>query len=369
MSLYTGSTSRPTFFNAYIPKKILLRVDWIIPTIIHILLIFAILWILICLIFYGVKTKKWVRSKRNKTDQMNVGIIYSAVVACAMASLLYTATNLVYSNIGFQDQLSDLCDSMADIVVVLYGFVLFSVGAFLWFRQRVFYNNFLLKADYNKIIRVFSSSSIIFIFGGGIGALVVNTLPDNHIGSADGCLYRPDDSLRVVYWISIIAALVFGQATLLGLFIYALKQSNDSGITVNSLAKEKSNVPPQCNSNHDDDNNISHHNCSQTNYESSDAQVHNQTKTVNKIMKKTFIFALLSTFLDIFGQIFIHYITDPDGNRRTSIAVGSVNAFLNLLLLVLSLVKYKEILTSLCYSSSPSRSHADLESKRTQSST
>ena len=363
MSLFTGSTSRPTWFSSYIPQKILLRVDWIIPTIIHILLIFAILWILISLLFYGVKTKKWTRSKRTKTDQMNVGIIYSAVVVCAVASLLYTATSMVYNNVGFQDQLSGLCDSMADIVVVLYGFVLFSVGAFLWFRQRVFYNNFLLNANYNKIIRVFSSSSIIFIFGGGIGALVINTLPDDHIGSADGCLYQPDDSLRVMYWISFISVLVFGQATLLGLFIYALKQSNDSGLTVNSLAKEKSNVPPQCNSNHDDVNNTSHHNCSQTNFESSNAQVYNQTKTVNQIMKKTFIFALLSTFLDIFGQIFIHYITDPDGNRRTSIAVGSVNAFLNLLFLVLSLVKYKEILTSLCCSLSPSRPNADLESR------
>ena len=359
MSLYTGSNS--TFFGAYIPKEILLRVDWIIPTIINILLIFAILWILISLIYYGVKTKKWARSKRTKTDQMNVGIIYSAVVVCAAASLLYTATNLVYSNVGFQDQLSDLCDSVVDIAAVLYGFVLFSVGAFLWFRQQVFYNNFLLNANYNKIIRVFSSSSIIFIFGGGIGALVVNTLPDDHIGSADGCLYRPDDSLREIYWISFISVLVFGQATLLGLFIYALKQSNDSGLTVNSLAKEKSNVPPQCNSNHHD--NTSHHNCSQTNYESSEAQVHNQTKTVNQIMKRTFIFALLSIFLDIFDQIFIHYITDPDGNRRTSIAVASVNAFLNLLFLVLSLVKYKEILTSLCYSVSLSRPNADLESR------
>lgn len=365
-----------------VPSNVLLKVDWIIPVTVHILLIGINIWILLSLLYYGRKTKRWNRTKKKSSDQFNMGAIYTSVVGCATVCLVYIISNLVYINVGFYPDSSKVCDSMADAVVGLYAFVLMSVGVFLWLRQRTFYNNFLLNADFSKCIRVFSSTSIVLIIGGGLCALVINTIPNDHIWSPDGCLYRPDNDLRIAYWVSIVVAILFGQSTLLGLFIYALKQSqsessntNDSfsGDTVNDgvstpysgatpsrggVATSKQSIPSTYSA---------RRNRFKSTSQSSYSQADKQAKAVHEILKKTFIFAVLSTLSDIFFQVFIHYLTDPQGNRRISITLGTLNAFVHLIFMILSFVKCKTILTSLCCSLL--MSDQELESGRIKSST
>jgi len=232
---------------------------------------------------------------------------------------------------------------------------------FLWLRQRAFFANRLLNVNYNKKVRFFSAVSIIIIFTAGSSVLIFNAYPDDHYSSLDGCLYMPDDSLRIGYWISILIVIIFGQVTLLGLFVYALTQT--SGVNGGLLTQLKtlcyckqssrqhmqqkkiqlensfSEISGHINTNTSHSSNLTPHN--------SRSHSSNAGK-IRIILRKTLIFAIISILGDIIIQIFIHYITNPDGHRRFSVVVGNINTILNLLLLVFSFTEYREMLSSLC---------------------
>lgn len=335
--------------------------DWIFPVSVNFVLMIITLWMLISLIHYGFKTRKW--SQAGHSDKLNAGLIYTSVIVCAGTCMIRYAISLVYMNIGFGVESNDLCDTVADTAVCLYALVLFSVYLFLWFRQRVFYKTYVVKSSFSNLFSLFSSGSIGVIFVAGICAALLNILPDNHRSSVSGCIYTPDEAQRIGYWISVAVAVFLGQVVLLGLFVYPLRKifSLCSPISIFSHPKEQGKqkirrsrkigqyqAPIRPNiitvtGDSSNDNQASHFVI-----KLSPSFRRATAMRVSQILRRTLVFAILSLSSDIFLLVFSNYIVKAEGNRRIPSMIYDVNSFLNLLLVVLSFVQYKKMLTSFC---------------------
>ena len=266
--------------------------------------------------------------------------------------MMLLTINFAYLNVGFSSVIerSLTCEVIADTAVALYGVVLFLVALFLWFRQRVFYQNKMLNMDYNKCVHVLSSISIIMVLAGAIAALVINILPRNRHSSPNGCIFKIGDQ-RIFHFLSVVIVIVLGQLMLAALFAYALIKTNS---LINPTPMSKLSHNPSRNrdsiANSTDYtlvvNGVS--TLEQSPSQSLRYQENNttQSKGVRIILQKTLTFAIISTAADIFIQTLIHFLTEPTGHRRVVTTASNVNAFLNLVFLLLSFAQYKKILLS-----------------------
>ena len=344
------------------------QLDWIIPVAVNVVLTISTFWLLIALIDYGRKTGKWRNIQATNSDKLNAGLVYTSVIICASACMVRYCISLLYMNIGFGEDSSFQCDSIADAAVFFYALVLFTVYFFLWLRQRVFYSTYIVKSAFSKIFSFFSSASIGFIFAAGVGAAILNILPINHRSSAYGCIYTPDESQRIGYWISVAVAIFIGQAVLLGLFIYPLQRifnlchpacSATNGGRIrkeeNVSFKQTSQKQPSRQRRKIQSNIIT------ITTSSSNESIHRDsviklspafrrttTNLVSRILRRTFVFAVLSLSTDIFLLVFSNYIVQTHGHRRVPSMIYDINSFLNLILVILSFVQYKEMMTSPC---------------------
>lgn len=332
--------------NSTLSGNYMARADWIIPFTINVILLILTLWILIALIHYGIVTGKWQSTQTTKSEILNVGRIYSSVVACAVACLAYYINHIVYLNIGYEEEQDELCDSVGDAAISIYGVILFTGSTFYWLRQRVFFSNNMLNANYNKFVQVLSLSSIVIVIGGGLTVLIINCIPDNRTSGPEGCTFKPKDENRTSYWIPILAIILLAQVMLLGLLFYALKKTNKK--RMRSKSKQfQGTSQVDCNSEtiNSVDNSVALRNRSATSAKTIKKKRSSRC-TVRSILRKTILFAILSFLAEIFNQIYIHYIASPTGHRRHVTTLGNLTAFSNLIFIILSFLQYKKIFMS-----------------------
>ena len=124
-----------------------LQYDWsyfaALPT--AIILAVTDLWMLISLIHYGIKTGKWRRMQKNRTESLNSGLIYTSVIICASLCLVYHLVIVFNYFNGYDMNNNQSCDSISDFKQSVYALVVFSVNIFLWLRERVLYTKKLIK--------------------------------------------------------------------------------------------------------------------------------------------------------------------------------------------------------------------------------
>ena len=332
------------------------QADWIVPMAVTSFLVVATLWILISLIFYGIKTNKWKKMNFNNYEKLNAGLVYTSVVICAVLCLVRLGINLVYMNVGFSEKRrNQLCNSLFDAMGVMYGMVILATYVFLWLRQRVFYVNRMLNIIYNNMVRLFSAFSIFVIVTCGVCVLIFSTIPNDHFSSPDGCIYKPDRRLFIGYYASIVLFIFVGNAVLFGLFTHGLRKANE--------------VPPpfrsRGNQNSFDLNAESGESSRNKNMQYPTGTIvrmvngrrsirlvtHNTpvptSDLVKTVLKKTFFFAVVSVACDISLQVLLYF---TNVHRRTVTTLFNVNAFLNVLFIIFSFVQYKKMLFSPCYS-------------------
>ena len=343
----------------------------IVPNAIVTCMLILTLWITISLIHYGIKTGKWrPLKKHNQVDKLNIGHIYTSIVVCGLVVEFYNVVALVYINTGFTTGnhqtkvLNDYCDSLSDLAYSTYAITIFITAIFLWLRQRIFFQNRLLNVNYNKCVKVLSFFSLFFILSTAIGTLVFQVIPNDHIATMDGCVYEPNEDLKIVYWASMITVAVLYQSLFLGLFVYAIKTAhswkNNVGVCDEfdrnghqELRRSASSVGKKQNvevSNFSasglfaDENGVSANNLPDLRKrETAIAQ------KIRSILIKTFAVAVAITMLDFLMVVFISFVSKPKQHRRYSVMFASFNAFLRLLLIVLSFSPWKKMLTSLCW--------------------
>ena len=385
------------------------RIDWAIPVTINAVLTTVTIWILISLIHYGIKTKKWRNVRQSNHEKLNAGAVYASVLVCSIMCLLRYAVSMTAMNTGFGINKNEICDKVADFAYCSYALVLFTVAAFLWFRQRTFFINNMLNVSYKVWTKILSFLSIFLIAGLWIFVLIYNTTPMSYRSTKKGCIYQPDKNIKTFYWMIAAGGIVAVHLGLVGLFAYALlrvkatiplnlkirKRFSSTSSKTSSRESRKSiqtesisiaYTEAQQNPSSPKDKQTFPLSVIETRRQSVNSKflpikrsekvsmtefvpvlptkAHHTTRTTTKtktnlkttaresnskkiktILTKTFIFALVSILCDVFIQVFANYIIDPRGHRRLSHMVFDINSFLNLIFIVFSFDTAKQMLT------------------------
>ena len=323
------------------------QVDWIIPVAINIILTVITIIILISLIHYGIKTRKWQNIRRSDHEKLHAGAVYGSVLLCSVMCVFRYASSMAAMNTGFGIGKNQLCDRIADLAYCSYALVLFCIGSFLWLRQRIFFVNNMLNVSYKVWIKVISFSSFFLLIGLSLFVIIYNIAPLTYKSTKQGCIYKPNDDVKDVFWLIGSGVLVVFHFGLLGLFAYALLS-----------VKSNRNNENRCKYNKNDKrwNSIKSVMVVSTIAQQERNSKTNKKMKVNKmetsnfrkiklLLIKTLVLAILSILADIFIQIFANYIIDPNGHRRWSHMIFDINTFINLMFLVFSFNTAKQMLT------------------------
>ena len=330
------------------------ELDWIFPVVVNVTLMVLNFWLLISLIHYGITNRKWSKPNKYSYDVLNNGLIYGSVMGCAIACLIRFATSLLLSNLGYSNFESGVCDQLEDAVYSSYALVHFFVALFLWSRQQAFFANRLLNFNYNKLIKYFSFVIIVVIIAYGIFVVALNSAPKFYISSSMGCVLRPGYEVQVATWLTPIIGVAFYNVALLGLFSYALFyaqafQEKKSTANLQEQKLKTINCKVITNPNRDDLHVSPSSECgSKLKSKSSPHRQNYASNKIRVILKKTLIFAVLSILVDIVLQLTVNLAIDRKSHRRLSNMAFDIASFFNLLLVILSFNKYKEMMTSPC---------------------
>ena len=350
--------------------------DWIAPVTINVILMLSTFWMLISLIHHGIQTGKWKNITKKKAEKLNRGLVYTSVVVTAIFCFLRLLFSFIYMNVGFAPGENLVCAVFAELVAVTYACNIFSAMTFLWLRQRIFYTHRLLRVGYSKITKAFSVASIVIIYTGGLTGFIWLRASTVRFASRVGCraitIFPPE---RVVLYLILIFLLTsFGQFTLLGLFIHALKRANTQSQTTDnyfhSIKKDDLELNAcecqnQINSSEngvDGETAVSALSSSISNSGILEAdetqaqpsltvardkrskQLKSNVVSLKSVFKRTFIFAVISVLADAV----VPAAVAVRGFPRAVLLIYDLNAFLSLVFVVFSFVNFKRMIFSPC---------------------
>ena len=349
------------------------RPEWIIPMTVNIILFVVAFWMLISLVHYGIKTKKWNRQQSRKVDKLNAGLVYSSVVFCAVMCIVRMVLHILDLNLMHYQHNLNQCEVVNDMRSSSYYLVIFSVYIFIWLRQRIFYSNCMLNKYYNRATNILSWAILVFICAVLAVAITVDIRTHAFDLNNNGtCMFlKEDKKFTLLFLIITVSGTGIAQTTLLSLLIYALhpKGSGFWGAFRNSK-RNVEHTSHQIESSHYDMSSSSQHCHEKTNslpsLEKSPQlpSVNNlpnpspphkckrkkwSRRTVQRILKKTILFAIISSLADI-TLSFVNYFASNASHRQYEAMTGDINAVLNLTFVVLSFLQWKEMLTSPCRS-------------------
>ena len=348
--------------------------DWIIPVVLNIFLMIFSTWIFVCLIHYGIKTKKWKKDPMTKSiDHLSGGLVYSSAVACSVISVVeYVLTQISY-NVEFRGENAIVCEIVNDLQFSAYLLVIFFNFVFLWNRQRVFYANKILNANYAKSVRAVSAFSLALIIAGGCLVIALHVVNHNYVSSPAGCVYIPASQTVVIISSTLSAVVIItAELILLSLLIHPLKlilgkkdfwhhlwsccssQSKPHPNQFKEVTSTSNNASTTStiNISLDVTSNIVKKNQSLPSKSSALTSCQKTTRLrVRTIMIRTLVFGALTIFTDVF--LIIIYATPlldfhQPSHRRISSAFDDVNVLINLLFVIFSFLSYKKIMTTLC---------------------
>ena len=289
------------------------------------------IWLIISLIHYGIKTKKWRRLQSDNPNTLSTRWIYLSVIICSVATFFHHIFVAVYRNVGFHQSEDKLCSWIFDMVVITYCSCFLSVTFFLWFRQRTLYTSFISAAHFTKPLKFFSFIIIFVSMALGIIGLISWIVISHNIASQNGCTFKNNRNSKLLTFVFSASFIIFSQISLLIMFIHAL-------FAIQNLDKKNRWKAFFC--------------CKpQPLNEHTREQPADRTRTiVGKIIRKATFFATLSLLSDLL-VISLTLLYSRQGNRHEIISVlGSLSVSMNLYFVILSFITWKDMITSPCKS-------------------
>lgn len=307
--------------------------DYIIPESISIFLTLLTIWIIISLIHFGVKTKKWGSAKKRNVDKLSAGRVLTAALVSAIVTLLRLVTSQFVYNFGFSDE---QCELISDSSYIMYCLASFSVYMFLWIRQSIFYTNRMLNTKFGQGLRFFSYSSIVLITLGGLSVILIGTIPKEYYTSPKGCIYQTSsEGSEFMLVLACGLVLLAGQAGLVGLFVYPLQRHNSGKRCLSIFSSSKTKT--------DADSNVQSRTRNTT---IRNTRKLRNARKINKILRRSIIFSTIAIVTDLIFLIVSNYAFTGKIHRRTPTMLYDFSAFLNLVFVVSSFVSWKMILIS-----------------------
>ena len=300
---------------------------------VYIVLMIVDLWIIISLIHFGIKTKKWRRLQSGNPDLLSSGKIYLSVVFCFVSALVYHIIIAVYRNVGYRQDEDEFCDTIRDISVIMYTMCSVSVILFLWLRQRMLYTAFFQTVHFSKALKGFSFMIIFFTIFGSISGVILWILPNDYVASPIGCIQNRNGSSRIPALVILVFTVIFSQVALLAVFIHGLLASYRSAGTPTSrylfCCTLKSSP---------EENNVTENSRDRT------------QAIVQNVIRKTIIFAALSLLSDLlvaFGSVFL---VQPGGRRDTISLLTALSVSMNSSFVIFSFIPWRNMTASPCRS-------------------
>ena len=331
-----------------------IELDWIFPVVVNVALMVLDFWLLISLIHYGITNKKWSKPNKYSSDVLSNGLMYGCIIGCAVTCMIRFVTSLLLLNLGYSNFESGTCDQLEDAAYSSYALVHFFVALFLWSRQQAFFAHRLLNFNYSKLMKYFSFVIIVFITAYGIFVVALNSAPKFYTSSSMGCVLRPGYEVHIATWLTPIIAVAFYNVVLLGLLSYGLfyaQAFQEKRSTANLQQQKFKAINCKIITSRKSDEELASTTSESSSKLKSKSSPHRQNYASNKIkviLKKTLIFAVLSILVDIMLQLTINLAIDRKSHRRLSNMAFDIASFFNLLLVILSFNKYKEMMTSPC---------------------
>lgn len=189
-------------------------------------------WILLCVVVYGIKCKKWLDSKGR--------VIYFALFGATLLTLPDAFLVLAVFHLHDASAAPEYCESLMDLTIVTSTVSLLATYVFLWLRLRVIYNYKQMTVIYGEWIGNVSCGLLALLCACIIGLAVIDIVPITTKISTVGCIYNHhSNETRLIRW-STVRGLELGITTLvqtafLSLFIYPLIQTRRS---VNKLQQK-----------------------------------------------------------------------------------------------------------------------------------
>ena len=329
------------------------RLDWLIPTIVNLVLTVITTFILVSLVHYGLSSGKWRGQPTSQVDKLNAGVVYSFLIVCAVTCIGRYISNQIYMNVGFDYNNDTLCEVAGNAAFAFYVLVIMSVFLFLWFRQKAFYTNNMLAFKTTKFIRVLSYSSSFFITASALPYIILSTVGTSYEITHAGCRTKIETNLIAYLGIYSALLIVFSQLLLLFLFIYPLLQIGKDS-KPSTLQKSSSLVSFFATKPHSKRSEIFPNSEPSTTNSTSHCSLHRVSPLIARpssdgiklIIRKTLFFAVASILLDDIILIISHFVLPARSNRPYIRMIVDMAAFCNLLFLILSFSTYKLMMTS-----------------------
>lgn len=219
--------------------------QWAIPLqvceVISISLLVIGSWLLISVIVYGTKTKRW--KKKPGASSLNSGAIYTFCTIAILVTVPRLAlTEYVYILPRLENGL-DHCEIICDVDNLLYSVTMYSGYAFVWLFQRKIYTHPYVKPKIGPIINWFSRLFGVLLAFAAIGLTMTYVLLTSYVGRSQACVLDLSDSASFLNGIDknivVAGSLVVTQGTILFLCIYpVVRVKFDIGNGVNESLED-----------------------------------------------------------------------------------------------------------------------------------
>nr|XP_039271681.1 uncharacterized protein LOC120346096 [Styela clava] len=329
-------------------------------------LMVATLWILLCLVMYGVRTKKW--AKKSKRSDMNGGMVYTAsVIAVAATIPRYIADQIIFSAVYIDGALR-WCEFFMDTGNATYFMALYPIYLFLWFRQKALYGHPAMKRLAGKCVSVFGWVTLVGLSLAAIGVGLMFVVPSDYTGSPNGCVvdllksnssYSTDVPYRLSYYV-LVVLLIVAQLSLLSLFIYPMVRSN---AIQNSRRLSQSSTKPYAIDNLDDIDGLPGKKISRfRSYMStirdasrkiSTSSLGKKPNTVQKTIRRSVACASISMVSDVLAMAVVSFVIPQTVPRSLTNTVYDISTLVSVLSILATFSNYRDILT-VCFRKSPS---------------
>lgn len=216
-----------------------------IAFVLSIILLVVSFWIASSIIMYGVRTKKW-KFKTKVTSQKNALVSLCLATAGLLITSLRFMTTVLIVAIGYtyeeNEEGNRACEILLDFSITVYAFSIAAIYFFVWYRQKVLYNQPLMSHLKTKTVLFFSHSFVIIFLCFGASSVILFVKPVTYeLSKKEGCkiLEKAENQHLPNYLVA--ATLVTSQVILLGLLLnptIALR----SDLPISSLEKTSKSI-------------------------------------------------------------------------------------------------------------------------------
>lgn len=191
---------------------------------VELLLLASTIWIFICTLVYGYKTRKW--HKKSGSISLDRGIIFTScvmAVGLSLPRLIFTTVMLFIPRHELQH-----CEQLMDTSNALHFCSVYPTYFFLWLRQNAIYSHPAAKRLIGKgKCWIPINWGVLFILSiSSIALTCIFIVPTSYATSANGCVLakaksgKDNDSNALYYALAGFSALC--QVVFLGLFVYPM---------------------------------------------------------------------------------------------------------------------------------------------------